>query len=105
MLAQGYQHLQHLGVLIFREKIDLKIQVTSLVGLQAAAILAHQDKQREKNRFQGNNHGEQRKRKRIERRVAALHIERNPHGKPDCVDDDEPHSTGLGCDKIPHAGC
>ena len=52
MLAYGLKHLKHFRVFLFGQKIYLKIEMVSLIRLDVAAVLAHEDEQREENRFQ-----------------------------------------------------
>ena len=49
VLTGRLKHQNHLGVLIFGKKVYLEIEVISLLGLNAASILAHEDEEREKN--------------------------------------------------------
>lgn len=72
----------------------------SLVSLFCRAILAHQDKQRKENRLQRDDHREQRKGVWI-KRVCTAEVQTEPNGKPDEMNDYEPHPAGLGGNQIP----
>ena len=50
--TQGLQHQEHFCVFMLGKKIDLKIQMISLIRLAARPALAHEDEQREENGFQ-----------------------------------------------------
>jgi hypothetical protein len=58
MLAYGLKHLKHFGVFLFGQKIYLEIEMVSMIRLDVAAVLAHQDEQREENRFQRDDRGQ-----------------------------------------------
>jgi len=44
LIAYHSLHLQHFGDLLFRQEIDLQIQVIAMLGALAHAVLFHQDR-------------------------------------------------------------
>ena len=83
MLAYGLEHPKHFRVFLFGQKIYLEIEMVPLIRLNVAAILAHEDKQREENRFQRDDRGQ--KRERIEGELAMTgHVEPEPK-RPDAT--------------------
>src|SRR4030095_5469098 len=66
-------------------RVDLQVEMTSLVGLPREPILARQDKERPEHLFQRHGHREQGKRKRIDRVKTADHagIDGHPHAEPE----------------------
>ncbi len=105
VLAYGLKHLQHFRVLLFGQKIYLEIEMVSLISLNIASILAHEDKQREENRFQRDDRGQKLVRERVEGELALRSaIEPEPDEKPDRVENDEPHSPRMRGNGIAYTG-
>lgn len=55
VLTQHLKHQNRLSVLIFGKEVYLDIEVISLLSMNTA-ILAHEDEEREKNRFERDDH-------------------------------------------------
>ena len=103
--TESLQHLQHLGVFVFGQKINLKVEVVSPICLDAAPILTHKDKEREENRFERNDHRQKRERKRVEGCPAVRpDIQHQPNGKPGHVKANEPHTARLCGDGVTDSG-
>ena len=103
MLADGLEHLKHFRVLLFRQKIYLEIEMVSLIRLDVAAVLAHQDEQREENRFQRDDGGQKLVRERVECEPAlGSGVEPEPKGEPYRVENDEPHFSRVRGNGIAH---
>jgi hypothetical protein len=95
------EHLKHFRVFLFGQKIYLEIEMISLIRLDVAAVLAHQDEQRKKNRFRRDDRGQQLEGKRIEGKLALrVAIKPAPNGETDCVKNDEPHLPCMRGDNI-----
>ena len=78
------------------------VEVVPLISLDAGAVLAHQDKKRQKDRLKGNDGRQVRERKGIEGHGSlGLHVQHEPNRKQHYMENDEPHSPGLHCDDIP----
>jgi hypothetical protein len=48
------------------QQVNLQFEVVALVSLQACPVLAHQNEQRQENRFQGHDQGHEREGIRVE---------------------------------------
>jgi hypothetical protein len=76
----------------------------SLIRLQITAILTHEDEEREENRFQRDDRGQKLVRERVEGEPAlGSTIKPEPDEKPDRLDYDEPHFSGVRGDRIAYA--
>ena len=75
---------QHRGHFTLRQEIDLQVEVCTFVRLVRQAILTGQYEQREKDRLERDDRGQQRKRKWIERLNVSndLRVDRDPNPKP-----------------------
>ena len=80
MPADPLKKLYHFCRFPLRKQVDLEIEVTALIGLQAHPVLAYQHEGRKENRFKRQNHGEQREGERIEDgdRMKPSEIDRDP---------------------------
>ena len=105
VLPERLEHLQHSCILLLRKEINLQIKVIALIRLDIAAILTHENKQREENRFQRDDRGQELEWERVEGRLAMTgHVDPEPKGEPDHVKDDEPHFSRVRCDGISNTG-
>jgi len=59
MFTESPEHLEHLGILVLGEQVYLKIEVISLLRLDAASVLTHENEEGEKNRFKRNDQGQE----------------------------------------------
>jgi hypothetical protein len=66
LFAQRLKHLQHLGVSILGQQVYLEIELISLIRLKAAAVLAHQNEERQEDRLWRHDHRQESERKRIQ---------------------------------------
>jgi hypothetical protein len=83
ILAYSLEHLKHFCVFLFGEKIYLEIEVVSLIRLKITAILAHEDEQREENRFQRDDRRQKLEWERVEGEPApGFAVEPEPKGEP-----------------------
>jgi hypothetical protein len=105
MFTDGLQHLKHFRVLLFRQKIYLEIKMVSLIRLNIAAVLAHEDEQREEDRFQGYDRGQKLVRKRVEGELAlGSAVEPEPDREPHQVEYYEPHFPCVRGDGVAYTG-
>jgi len=105
MLADGLEHLKHFRVLLFRQKIYLEIEMVSLIRLNIASVLTHEDEQREENRFQRDDGGQKLVRERVECEPAlGSGVEPEPKGEPDRVKNDKPHLSRVRGNSIAYTG-
>jgi hypothetical protein len=97
MLAYGLKHLKHFRVLLFRQKIYLKIEMVSLIRLNITAVLTHEDEQREENRFQRDDRGQKLIRERVKGEPApGFAVEPEPKGEPEHMKNDNAYSGACG---------
>ncbi len=83
ILAYGLEHLEHFRVLLFGQKIDLEIEMVPLIRLDVTAVLTHEDEQREENRFQRDDRGQELVRERVEGQPAfRFAVDPEPKGEP-----------------------
>ena len=86
VLVNSVGLLMQMGDLEFGFDIHLVLNISSHLVFFRLPVLADQDKARQENSLQRNNHGQQTKRKRIEGLVSEDNgIERDPDNKPDGV--------------------
>ena len=100
--AQSLEHLQGRGQLLFREEVDLQIEMSALVCLTDHSVLRHQNEQRQEDRFE--RHEERQKvewkwiKRGDDRQVAGVH--EDPRQKQDGVHDREWHAARQAVDKV-----
>jgi len=105
VLTERLEHLQHFCILLLRKEIYLQIEMIALIRLKIAAILTHENKQREENRFQRDDRGQELEWERVEGRLAMTgHVDPEPKGEPDHVKNDEPHFSRVRGDGISNTG-
>ena len=105
VLAYGLKHPKHFGVLFLGQKIYLEIQMISLIRLDVAAVLTHQNEQRKKNRLQRDDGRQKLEWERVEREPAVRSaVEPEPKGEPDRVKNNKPHSSCVRGDDIAYTG-
>jgi hypothetical protein len=105
MFAYGLEHLKHFCVFLFGQKVYLEIEMISLIRLDATAVLTHEDEQREENRFQRDDCGQELVRERVESEpTLGFAIEPEPKGEPDHVKNYKPHFPRVRGNGIAYTG-
>jgi hypothetical protein len=105
MLAYRLKHLKHFRVLLFRQQVYLEIEMVSLIRLNIASVLTHEDEQREKDRFQRHDRRQELVGERIEGEPAlGSAVQPEPKKKPDSVKSDEPHFPSVRGDDVAYTG-
>lgn len=98
--GDALQQLQHLGIFLFGEEIDLEIKVTAALIEVLLAIFGDHDESGEEDGLKGDDEGEEAKGKWVELGNGQDGVPDDPQCEPGDVKPDETHGSAKAGDAI-----
>lgn len=100
LFGDSLQKLEHLGVFLFGEEVDLQVEMTAPFVDPALPVLGDHDEGGEEDRLERHDEREEIEGIRVDRFGLQDRVEENPSGEPNDVHPDEGHGPAKAGDPI-----